>query len=92
MATNGLSLTHSGTWWNVLEDLVVGAGEQRAPRTPRSASPKKNVLEHHAGEQRADRQDEQRHQHHRRRFMGVVHHVGEARGLPWKVMKISRQE
>ena len=27
----------------------------------------------HAGKQRAGRQDEQRHQHHRRRFMDMVH-------------------
>ena len=56
-------------------------------------SPDEGVVAEPAGEDRADRQHDQRHQHDPRALVHVVHTSRRsARGLPWKVMNSRRQE
>jgi hypothetical protein len=57
----------------IVQDVVVGQQEQRALPEGVVARADEGVLEDDAGEQRARGEDEQRHQHHRRRFMDMVH-------------------
>ena len=58
-----------------LEDLVLGAGKQRALPECGVVVTEEEFLKQHTGKQCASSQNEQRHQHHHRRFMCVMHHI-----------------
>jgi len=60
---------------DVVENFVPGAGEQRSEPELLVAFSDEGALEHDTGEQRAGGQYEQRHQHHNRRFVDMMHDI-----------------